>query len=195
MDLVSPGSRITTEFFCCFPACGSSLNLRAITSLSVKTWLAIVAVSLKTPRLTEILDDKIHTIRTHKKRVTLGNCGRKTDRETDKRSRTHIHTHFLTAREKKGHLQFCQALQGGQRSGFDNWREFREQTFDKHDNALTALIGQWLMTDISVACLLQNANAALGENYPNVAPNLMQEVSRKARTRRGFFCSWNKALL
>lgn len=101
MDLVSPGSRITTEFFCCFPACGSSLNLRAITSLSVKTWLAIVAVSLKTPRLTEILDYKIHTIRTHKKRVTLGNCGRKTDRETDKRSRTHIHTHFLTAREKK----------------------------------------------------------------------------------------------
>lgn len=43
------------------------------------------------------------------------------------------------------------------------------------------------MTDISVACLLQNANAALGENYPNVAPNLMQEVSRKPRTQWGFF--------
>lgn len=43
------------------------------------------------------------------------------------------------------------------------------------------------MTDISVACLVQNANAALGENYPNVAPNLMQAVSRKVRTRRGFF--------
>lgn len=42
---------------------------------------------------------------------------------------------------QRGHLQPCQALQVGQRSGFDNWREFREQTFDKHDNALTALIG------------------------------------------------------
>lgn len=43
------------------------------------------------------------------------------------------------------------------------------------------------MTDISVACLVQNANAALGENYPNVASDFMQEVSRKARTRWGFF--------
>lgn len=42
------------------------------------------------------------------------------------------------------------------------------------------------MTDIPVACLIRNANAALGENYPNVARNWMQEVSRKARMRRGF---------
>lgn len=86
-----------------------------------------------------------------------------------------MHTHTSTCLEK-GHLQFCQALQVGQRSGFDNWREFREQTFDKHDNALTDLIGQWLMTDILVTCLAQNANAAPGENYTNVAPDSMQEV-------------------
>lgn len=81
---------------------------------------------------------------------------------------THISAFLCFYLLQRGHLQLCQALQVGQRSGFDNWREFREQTLDKHDNALTALSGPWLMTDIAVACLLQNVNAALAENYPNV---------------------------
>lgn len=77
--------------------------------------------------------------------------------------------------------------QVGQRSGFDNRREFREQTFDKHDNALTALIGRWLMTDIPVARLIQNASAWARENYPTVAYNWIQEVSCKTGTRWDFF--------
>ena len=84
--------------------------------------------------------------------------------EEDNHTKNPTHTnpacfYFL----KRGHLQLCQAFQVGHWCGFDNWREFREQTFDKHDNALTALIALWLMTDIPVACLIQNANAALCE--------------------------------
>lgn len=150
-----------------------------LSSLSLRTWLAIVfLIGPQCPWK----HGKIHTC-IHARRES--DIGQVSEEETDKSNHTHGHTHFYLL--EKGHLQFCRALQGGQRSGFDNWREFREQTFDKHDNALTALIGLWLMTDISVACLVQNANAALGENYPNVAPNLMQEVSRKVRTRWGFF--------
>lgn len=103
--------------------------------------------------------------------MTCGKCGKK---KKARKTNTHAHkytqiSHFLCfCLLQRGHLQLCQPLQVGQRSEFDNWREFREQTFDKHDNALTALIGPWLMTDIPVACLLQNVNVALGENYSNV---------------------------
>lgn len=67
--------------------------------------------------------------------------GRKKYGKMDTHTHTGTHTLTLLPALGKGHLQSCQASRAGQRSGFDNWREFREQASDKHDKALTALIG------------------------------------------------------
>lgn len=104
------------------------------------------------------------------------------------------HFALLLPSQKGGHLHFCQAVQVGHRSGCDNWREFTESTFDKHDNALTALIAPWLMTDIPVACLIQNANAAQWENDPNMTWSWMQEETNKASAGRVLSAPGSKVL-
>lgn len=58
---------------------------------------------------------------------------------------TEPRTHCLEKRQArgggKGHLQLCPASQVGQRSGFDKCREFRVQTFRKHDNVWQLSLG------------------------------------------------------
>lgn len=110
-------------------------------------------VERQTQPLNEISDNTIHTIRRRrgKSQAVWGGDighegGRKKDEKMDRRAHTHTHIHMrerapLLPAPGKGHLQSCQASRAGQRSGFDNWREFREQASDKHDKALTALIG------------------------------------------------------
>lgn len=62
-------------------------------------------------------------------------------KSTGRWTHTRANTLTLLPALGKGDLQLCQASRAGQRSGFDNWREFREQASDKHDKALTAFIG------------------------------------------------------